>query len=206
MSSFRSVSADASIERWIPATLPWVHEAGNPYYDWLFGGATEAASALGDWMRRPASEVFVGRVELLLDDGDAVGGYIALSGTELADCRRMDAVATMQAVGPDERGSLVARMRSARGLFATVSPQELYLSKMGVVRDHRGSGHGAAILRRFLDAGVAKGFRRFRLDVWAGNRPAIHLYEAAGFQVVRESTTDQGKITYLDMVLEAATT
>jgi ribosomal protein S18 acetylase RimI-like enzyme len=206
MNAFRSVSGDESIERWIPATLPWVHEAGNPYYDWLFGGAAEAALALGDWMRRPASEVFVGRVELLVDDGHAVGGYISLSGTELADCRRMDAVATMQAVGPDKRGSLVARMRSARGLFATVSPQELYLSKMGVVPDHRGSGYGTAILREFLDTGAAMGFRRFRLDVWAGNRPAIHLYEAAGFQVLRESAAGQGRMTYLDMALEATTT
>lgn len=202
MSPFRSLTQEESVERWIWETLPWIHEAGNPYYDWLFGGAAEAESTLAEWMRRPSSEVFIGRVRLLVDDGRTVGGFIALPGSELADCRRTDAVATMQAVAPEERRSVLARMRSARGLFTTVSAQEFYLSKMGVVPDHRGAGHGATIVRQYLDDGAALGFRRFRLDVWARNRPAIHMYEAAGFRVLRESSLNQDRMSYLDMALE----
>jgi ribosomal protein S18 acetylase RimI-like enzyme len=202
VSPFQSLSQDQSIERWIAETLPWIHEAGNPYYDWLFGGAAEAESALTAWMRRPSSEVFVGRLRLLVDNGRMVGGFIALPGSELADCRRMDAVATMQAVAPEERRSVLARMRSARGLFTTLSAQDFYLSKMGVVPHHRGAGHGATMVRQYLDVGIALGYRQFRLDVWAGNRAAVHLYEAAGFRVLRESSVDQGRMTYLDMALE----
>ena len=202
MSTFRSLWQDRSIERWIAETLPWIHEAGNPYYDWLFGGAAEAESALAEWMRRPSSEVFVGRVRLLVDDGRAVGGFIALPGSELADCRRTDAVATVQAVRPGERGSVLARMRSARGLFTSISAQEFYLSKMGVAPGHRGAGHGATIVRQYLEVGATLGFRRFRLDVWDGNRAAVRLYRAAGFRVLRESSIDQGRMTYLDMALE----
>jgi ribosomal protein S18 acetylase RimI-like enzyme len=202
MSLFRSLAQDQSVEQWIPSTLPWIHEAGNPYYDWFFGGATEAGLALAEWMRRPSSEVFVGRVRLLVDAGHPVGGFIALPGSELNACRRLDALATVQAAGPEERGSMLARMRQARGLFPTVSNQEFYLSKMGVLPGHRGAGHGAAIVREYLDIGAALGFRRFRLDVWAGNRPAVHLYEAAGFRTLRESSPHPARMTYLDMALE----
>jgi ribosomal protein S18 acetylase RimI-like enzyme len=201
VSPFQSLSQDQFIERWISETLPWIHEAGNPYYDWCFGGAPEAGSVLAEWMRRPSSEVFVGRVRLLVDDGHMVGGFIALSGSELADCRKADAVATIQAVEREERGSVLAKLRSARGLFTTPLANEFYLSKMGVVPDLREAGHGATIVRQYLDVGVALGFRRFRLDVWAGNRPAVHLYEAAGFRVLRESSLDHGRMTYLDMAL-----
>jgi ribosomal protein S18 acetylase RimI-like enzyme len=202
VSPFQSLSQDQSVERWISETLPWIHEAGNPYYDWFFGGAAEAGSVLAEWMRRPSSEVFVGRVRLLVDDGHTVGGFVALSGSELADCRRADAVATIQAVESEERGSALARMRSARGLFTSPSANEFYLSKMGVVPDLRGAGHGATIVRQYLDVGVALGFRRFRLDVWAGNRSAVHLYETVGFRVLRESSINQAGMTYLDMALE----
>jgi ribosomal protein S18 acetylase RimI-like enzyme len=73
---------------------------------------------------------------------------------------------------------------------------------MGVVPGHRGAGHGATIVRQYLDVGATMGYRQFRLDVWAGNRAAVHLYEAAGFRVLRESSVDQGRMTYLDMALE----
>ena len=202
MSPFRSLPQDQSIEQWIPTTLPWIHEAGNPYYDWLFGGAAEATLALAEWMRRPSSEVFVGRIMLLVDTGHTLGGFIALPGSELDTCRRLDAFAAVQAAGPEQRRSMLTRMRLARGLFATVSAQEFYLSKMAVLPRHRGAGHGAAIVREYLDVGAALGFRRFRLDVWAGNQPAIHLYEAAGFRTLRESSAQQARMTYLDMALE----
>jgi ribosomal protein S18 acetylase RimI-like enzyme len=202
VSPFRSLPQDQSSEQWIPDTLPWIHEAGNPYYDWFFGGAAEAGLALAEWMRRPSSEVFVGRVRLLVDAGNTVGGFIALPGSELDTCRRLDALAAVQAAEPEERGGVLARMRLTRGLFATVSPQEFYLSKMGVLPGHRGVGHGATIVREYIDIGAALGFRRFRLDVWAGNRPAVRLYEAAGFRKLRESSARQTRMTYLDMALE----
>jgi ribosomal protein S18 acetylase RimI-like enzyme len=202
VSPFRSIGQDEPVERWIPKALPWIHEAGNPYYDWFFGGAASAQSALAQWMRRPSSEVFAGRASLLVHGGEVVGGFIALAGDELADCRRADAVAIIQTLPSEERDSVLARMRSARSLFTTLSAQEFYLSKIWVVPHHREAGHGATIVQRYLDLGAASGFRRFRLDVWAGNRPAIRLYEAAGFRMVRASSVDQGRMTYLDMALE----
>lgn len=203
MSLFQALSQDQSIERRIASTLPWIHEAGNPYYDWFFGGATEAESGLAQWMRRPSSEVFVGRVRLLVDDLHSVGGFIAMPGSELAACRRLDALASMQAAERAQRDSVLARMRLAHGLFGSLSAQDFYLSKMGVLSGHRGAGHGATIVRQYLDLGAELGFQRFRLDVSAGNRAAVRLYEAAGFRVLRESSLPgQGDMTYLDMALE----
>lgn len=48
--------------------------------------------------------------------------------------------------------------------------------------DHRGHGIGAAMLRHVLAA--AAGCQLASLEVRAGNRPAIALYERAGFKTV----------------------
>jgi ribosomal protein S18 acetylase RimI-like enzyme len=66
----------------------------------------------------------------------------------------------------------------------------------------RRAGYGAKILQEYLDRGAADGFRRFRLAVWAENRPAIGLYRSFGFQAVRELRNERAGMTYLNMALE----
>jgi hypothetical protein len=66
--------------------LPWVREAGEPYYSWFFGRIVPAdrlESILADWMRRRSSEVSVERAVLLLIGDRAVGGFIGLGGADL---------------------------------------------------------------------------------------------------------------------------
>lgn len=58
--AFRALAYDGQAERWVPEALPWVHEAGNPYY-WFFGGPEQALAVLGDWTRQTSLEVFIGR-------------------------------------------------------------------------------------------------------------------------------------------------
>jgi GNAT superfamily N-acetyltransferase len=202
MSPFRSLAHDESIDRWISKTLPWIHERRGIR---TTTGSLEAPpkpsrrspGGCGVLPRRCSSD----GVTLLVDHGRTVGGFIALPGSELADCRRADAVATVQAVKPEQRGSVLARMRSARGLFRA-SAEEFYLSKMGVAPSHRGIGHGATMVRRFLEVGGALGFSPFPAGR-LGRKPACHrLYEAAGFRVLRKSSVDQGRMTYLAMVLQ----
>jgi ribosomal protein S18 acetylase RimI-like enzyme len=200
--TFRPLTEDREAERWVPEALPWVHEAGNPYYDWFFGGRERALTMLRDWMRRTSSEVFVGRSVLLVESGRPAGGFIALGGDELQHCRRADAVAAMEAAGREGRGRLLARMREAHELFAPVPADVFYLSKMGVVTAARGAGRGGRLVREYLSTGTALGFRRFCLDVCAGNTAAVRLYRAAGFRVGRTGCSDEAAMTYLRMNLE----
>jgi hypothetical protein len=145
LTTFRSLSGDHHAERWIPQVLPWLQEAGDPYYHWFFGGivpAERTPSLLAGWVRRRSSELSIERAVLLVTGDCALGGFIALGGADLQACRRADA------------------------------------------------------------RGAADGFRRFRLDVWAENRPAIGLYRAFGFQVVRELRNERAGMTHLNMALE----
>jgi hypothetical protein len=200
--AFRALAGDGQAERWVPEALPWVHEAGNPYYDWFFGGRERTLAVLGDWMRRPSSEVFVGRAVMLVEGRQRTGGFIALGGEELRQCRRADALAAMETAGRQGRGTLVARMRQTQELFGPVPADAFYLSKMGVVAAARREGRGGQIVHEYLSTGTALGFRRFCLDVCAGNAAAVRLYRAAGFRVGRSGSSQQPAMTYLRMGLE----
>jgi ribosomal protein S18 acetylase RimI-like enzyme len=202
---FRPLSTDDDPGRWIPQVLPWVQEAGEPYHSWFLGGAASAdrtESILAGWMRRRSSEVSVERAVLLLTADRVVGGFIALGGADLQACRQADTLAALQAAGRDGRSRLGERIRVGRHLFAGVAADEFYLSRLGVAIAFRRAGHGARILQKYLGAGVARGFRRFRLDVSAENRPAVELYRAFGFQVLREASDDRAGMAYLNMALE----
>jgi ribosomal protein S18 acetylase RimI-like enzyme len=205
LTTFRSLSGDHDAERWIPQVLPWLQEAGEPYYRWFFGGivpAERTRSLLAGWMSRRSSELSIERAVLLVTGDCALGGFIALGGADLQACRRADALAALQAAGRQGQSLLRERIREGRDLFGPVAADDFYLSKLGVARGFRRAGYGAKILQEYLDRGAANGFRRFRLDVWAENRPAIALYRSFGFQVIGELRHDRAGMTYLNMVLE----
>jgi hypothetical protein len=56
-----SLESNRDLSGYVPHILPWLHEAGNPYFDWFFGNAQTAKSILRRWVVRPSSEVFLKR-------------------------------------------------------------------------------------------------------------------------------------------------
>lgn len=200
---FVALEGEPDPERFLEAALPGVHEAGRPYIDWFLGGPTEARAALRSWMARPSSEVFVGRAALLIASEAVIGGFVALSGAELSRCRQADAMASIALAGPGGRSALTERVRLARELFLPVADDEYYLSKIWVSPETRGAGNGTALLRRYLDAGARRGFRRFRLDVCSDNDVAVGLYRRFGFTTLQESVSDGAAMSYTSMVAES---
>lgn len=200
MTAFRDLSSCQNPSPFIPSVLPWLHEAGAAYFDWIFGGHDAARRILASWMTRRSSEVSISRVTLLLDGGRAVGGFVAVGGVELARCRKADALAVISSVSASERQDLLARISTVRGLFPVVQPDEFYLSKMGVAADRRAGGLGRALVAEYVDVGRAAGFRRFRLDVSTQNQAAVTLYRSCGFAIARESASADTRIGYLAMV------
>ena len=89
MSEFRKSSQYTDPHNLIRKVLPWVHVAGNPYFDWVFGGTRIANQILCHWMGRPSSEISILKVQLLIYKNQIAGGFIALSGKELKKCRRI---------------------------------------------------------------------------------------------------------------------
>jgi ribosomal protein S18 acetylase RimI-like enzyme len=200
--TFRALSAEAESASEIPFALLWVYAASQPYTDWLLGGRSEALRILEQWMRRPSSEVFIGRAVLALEENQPVGGFIALNGAELATCRRHDALAAVAATPSKRRPSLLSRLRLGRELLPEPFSDDLYLSRMGVLERARRRGHGKAILLEYLQHGIRHGFRRFSLDVYSGNTPAIGLYRSVGFRPERRHHVEAVGMSYLRMALE----
>ncbi len=193
-------SVDSGLEQYIPDVLPWIHEAGNPYFDWIFGGPEAARQNLARWMRRLSSEVAIGRVNLLFERNRPVGGFIALRGTDLAVCRRADALDLLREAAEQGDAEFPARLKAVRNLFPRVAADEFYLSKMGVAAELRGIGCGRRLALEYLRAGRVAGCRRFRLDIWTGNKRARGLYESLGFEVASESLSEEAGMRYLSMV------
>ncbi|MBW3557934.1 MAG: GNAT family N-acetyltransferase [Actinobacteria bacterium] len=179
-----------------PELISWVHEAANPYFDWVFGDPSTARAAVTAWLARPTSEIAAARVRPHMVHGEVVGGHVALSGVELAVARKADAAAMLKV--PGDRAALLHRLAVVRDLFAPVESDEWYLSKLGVLPAFRGRGLGGTILDDYLAAGAALGFHRYRLDVCADN-PAVTLYERVGFAVVSKATSETAGMTYLAM-------
>jgi ribosomal protein S18 acetylase RimI-like enzyme/acyl carrier protein len=199
---FRSLVHEDELDSFIDPALAWVHDAGQPYFDWFFGSPDVATRTLAEWMRRPSSEVYAGRLTTLVEDGRAIGGFIALGGADLESSRKADAVAAIKAAGREGLAGLEERLREGQGLFAPVGHEDFYLSKIGVIGDLRGRGHGRAMMDQFFALGLEHSFRRFRVDVWAGNEGAIRFYRGFGFELIAESTSAGAEMTYLAMTLE----
>jgi ribosomal protein S18 acetylase RimI-like enzyme len=198
MRSVRKLADDPDPERYLPGVLAWVHEAGNPYFDWILGGAERAGEVLAQWVRRNSSEVSIRRATLLFEDDRSVGGFIALDAAQLGRCRQADLLALMTKMASDKQ--FESRLKAAQHLFAKVEPGDFYLSKIGVEPEFRGRSLGKEILQAYADEGRDQGPQRLRLDVSAGNATAIRLYESFGFEVAGRTAAPEANLEYFAMV------
>ena len=122
MREIRPASELASPDDLVPQVLPCLLAAGNPYYDYVFGGPDAARSVLDRWVRRPSSEVALDRAVLLFEGAAVLGGYIALDAAELKACRNADAIAMMMVGGRGQRAELRRRWScSATSSLASTS-------------------------------------------------------------------------------------
>ncbi len=189
----------------ISEILPSIHEAGNPYFDFIFGASDRARTELHKWMKRASSEIFVERVVILRMDDVVVGGFIAVNGKELEGCRRMDMTSLVMSGNRQYREEVSSRLNLVRDLFSRVNADEFYLSKLWVNPDYRGSGCSRTLMKSFIELGLKRGYRNFRLDVSVENRAAVHLYGALGFKAIHESTAPNTPLRYAGMAAEFET-
>jgi ribosomal protein S18 acetylase RimI-like enzyme len=185
----------------IPHALLWISEAGNPYYDWLFGGRDATTNVLKSWLRRSSSEVSVSRAQFLFCDSEIAGGFIALDGLQLRNARKADTASLLNLIPLQERLTLMSRLFDSKVLFPPIGDDEFYLSKMGLNAPFRGRRLGQILTERYLMEGKARGFVRYRLDVHAENEPAIRCYRHFGFKVANQSESTDGQLRYFSMVL-----
>jgi ribosomal protein S18 acetylase RimI-like enzyme len=199
MFSYQNAGNVPDSERLVPYALPWVMEAGNPYYDSLFGEPSMTATILESWMRRRSSEISISRVQFLLIGSEHAGGFIGLGGDELRKARKADTVALLTAFPAAQRVSLMKRADNLSGLFPSIGDHEYYLSKLGLNVQFRGRKLARLLVDRYIEQGAGLGFTDFRLDVQIGNEAAIRCYRSAGFQICHQSESRDGTVGYYSM-------
>ncbi|MCG8408199.1 MAG: GNAT family N-acetyltransferase [Phycisphaerales bacterium] len=192
-------------EQYVDDVIPWMHEAGNPFYDWLYGGPQATREILREMLLRRTSEMWIGRASLLLDGATAVGGFFATDGEALTRCVSADMVALLRRMPAKERADFTARTKAALSVFPPVDADQYYLSSVGVRADCRGRGFGRRLVKEFLAQGRDAGFQRFRLNVSADNQPAVELYRSFGFEPVGQYMTAEDRQEYYIMAAELPT-
>jgi ribosomal protein S18 acetylase RimI-like enzyme len=168
-----------------------VHDAGNPYFDHLFGGAAEARRVLREWIRRPDSEVYAGRARLIFDGDLLVGGFIGLDGAACRRARAADMVALHGCAKGAARAALVGRLRDAAGLFARIDDADWYVSKVWVTAALRGKGYGRAVARAAFYPDPPPAGRTIA-DMAEDNVAALRTYERIGVRVTDRNGSASG--------------
>lgn len=199
---YQNATDAPSPEDLVPHALPWIVEAGNPYYHVLLGGADSTAATLETWVRRASSEVSIWRAQFLVCDSEFAGGFIALSGGELRKARKADSIALLTAVRVEDRPALMNRLANVSGLLSPVADDEYYLSKLGLTPHFRGKKLGRLLVDRYIEEGVRRGHTRYRLDVQVDNEAAIRCYRLAGFEIWQRTESKDGTLGYYSMRYE----
>jgi len=182
--------------------LPWIVDASNPYLAELLQSCGASEETVRGWAESASSEFWIGRARLVIGiDGEAVGGYIAMRGDELASCRRSDMARLLKTTPKPLLRQLSTFLKATGALFAPVSPDDFYLSKVGVLGAYRQQGLGSRLVADWLAQGVAMGSRCFRLDVSKDNAAAISLYERHGFSTFYEGRAPDYQLGYVSMQL-----
>jgi ribosomal protein S18 acetylase RimI-like enzyme len=199
---FRVLAGDPAPDERAREVEPWLHEAANPYLDWMLGSPELATAAIRKWMTKERSEISLSRLVGLYEDGGVVGGYVGLTGAELAAATRADTQALLAVVPREERAGVLRRAAALADLRRPVEEDEWFLSKLGVLESHRRGGRGRAVLDHFLDSGRERGLSRFRLDAWKPDSHVVGMYERAGFRTVAEHESRELGGALLAMTLE----
>jgi GNAT superfamily N-acetyltransferase len=175
---------------------PWVLAAGQPYYDWFFGGRELAERTVAMWIRQPSSEVSIQRAKFLQCGSQIAGGIIGLGGAELRKARLADINSYWATLDSPSRGGLIERLSQSVDAFAPVADDEYYASKMGLARSFLGKGLAKVMLERCLEQGSALGYTKFRADVHTENQPSLRCCLGLGFEIFYTGQSADGVLRY----------
>ncbi|QRN99586.1 GNAT family N-acetyltransferase [Archangium violaceum] len=86
----------------------------------------------------------------------------------------------------EEAGQVVGFALFFHNYSTFLSKPGLYLEDLFVLPEHRGRGHGKALLSHLAKLAVERGCGRFEWSVLDWNTPAIEFYESFGAEMQRE--------------------
>jgi ribosomal protein S18 acetylase RimI-like enzyme len=204
MNQLSTVRLDGSAgsEVFIPIIMHWIIDAEQPFAGWRYGSNEIVRVITEERIKRRTSEIWLGRVSLTMVNGDPFGGFVALTAAGLQRCFAADAMALLGREPTERRPLQAIELREEFSSWPPVAQNTYYLSHLGINPEFRGRGLGRYIVASFLEQGRAESFKRFQLNVFAENEPAVRLYTSVGFVVEREFLAGGGQFRYFCMVFE----
>jgi ribosomal protein S18 acetylase RimI-like enzyme len=192
----------AGSEVFIPTIMRWIIDAEQPFAGWLYRSEEIVRLITEERIKRPTSEIWLGRMSLTQLNGDPFGGFVGLTATSLQCCFAADVMALLSREPKERRVTRAIELREALSSWPPVAENTYYLSHLGISPEFRGRGLGRYVIDSFLQQGRAEGFKRFQLNVLAENEPAVRVYGSVGFVVEHEFLVGEGRFRYFCMVSE----
>lgn len=66
-------------------------------------------------------------------------------------------------------------------------PDAWVIDSVATVPEYRRSGIAESLLQAMMTEGRKRGFSRTQINIYVGNKPALHLYKKLGFTVIEET-------------------
>jgi ribosomal protein S18 acetylase RimI-like enzyme len=192
--------------RW-PEYLELELDVGQPYYAFVFDTREQ-------WRMWQTASIDSGGCEfappwarLMLLDDRLVGMYAAIPGRDLQRIRLLAATRLLRSARALDALTR-ERMRLAARISMHPTANELYLSRIGIVREARGGGLGRWLLERVECQAVESGVECCVLEVDPLNEAAVNLYHRAGFETTerKEITDPASGRTYMRMWMRKSMT
>jgi GNAT superfamily N-acetyltransferase len=195
-----SGSDTADLDGLAHSAVPWLIDSGEPYFRRLF--ADYITEEVLNWSLRPNSELYLGGARLLLDRSCAcIGGHISMKGSLVASRRRADAVSYLWEHREGDEGERRRRfLDDTAGFFGVVPQDAFYLSKIGLLREHRRAGRGRMLLEDVTRLAREAGCSGVFLHV-AADSTARDFYKRSGFEEVTEHINVPHSLNYISMSL-----
>lgn len=187
------------IDKKIHDIVPWIREAGRPYFD-IFLRSNDVDAIIARWLNRRSSELALRRTRLLIADDRIAGGYVSLAGGDLAGCRQADLLDLAREMGEHSYKELRSRVDDLSDLFAPVEDHDFYLSKLGVLPRMEGHDLSQHLLEDCLRRARQGGFGRVRTDVPEHRQETREFYATYGFRPIYRGKTSKSDLRYLSMV------
>lgn len=188
------------IEQRLDRIVPWVLDAGRPYYD-VFLEGTDPREVITRWLQRRSSELALRRTRLAVADDRIAGGYVAVAGRQLAAARQADLLDLARLMGKRSYSELRARMNDLENLFAPVEAHDFYLSKLGVIQQMEDRELEHPLMDDCIRRARHGGFGQVRTDVCEDDEEMRELFETYGFRPIHRGKASTGDLRYLSMSL-----
>lgn len=193
----------ADIEPYRAAFLELEYSASSAYNEFVYRDRAQADQVRTLLLDKGVAEFTSVHSRALVENGALAGFITRLSAKQLKLCRMKSAFAISKCGIFDDDPALLARMRIAAGILASVEEGDFYISRLAVGADFGGRGYAGLLMRHAHEEAEKDGARRLTFEVASDNLPVYNMHRKQGFEEVERrhgSDPETGRsLTFIQM-------